>query len=124
MVARITARVKRCAGARDRLQSIVAGGDELRHRFETARERDETAYGAVVAAQAMPRTTPDEKSARRDALDAALERAAQAPLEAAALNLRGLELTLELLEYSSEGLRSDVGMRGGVRAGVADALRL
>jgi formiminotetrahydrofolate cyclodeaminase len=109
MVARITAKSPKSAGAGDALQLIVTSSDELRRRFDTARERDETAFGAVVAAQALPRTTPDEKAARRQALDAALERAAQAPLEAAALDQRALELALELLEYTGEGLRSDVG---------------
>jgi methenyltetrahydrofolate cyclohydrolase len=109
MVARITAKAPKSAGASDALRSIVTGSDELRRQFEGARVRDEAAYGAVVAAQALPRATADEKSARRSALEVALERAAQAPLEAAALGLRALELALELLEYSGEALRSDLG---------------
>jgi methenyltetrahydrofolate cyclohydrolase len=109
MVARITLHNQKDDGATGALQSIVTSSDELRRQFETARARDEAAYGAVVVAQALPRATSEEKAARRKALDVALERAAQAPLQAAALDVQALELALELLEYSSAALRSDVG---------------
>ncbi len=109
MVARITLRSSKDAGTTGGLQAIVTGSDELRRQLTTAREHDEAAFAEVVAAQALPRATDTEKTARRQALESALERAAQAPLDAAALSLRVLELALELLEFSGKALSSDVG---------------
>jgi methenyltetrahydrofolate cyclohydrolase len=109
MVARITLRNPERASSADALRSIVASSDALRTQLATARERDEAAYAEVVAAQALSRATEVEKAARRNALDVALERAAEAPLEAAALNLRALEVALELVAFSAPALNSDVG---------------
>jgi methenyltetrahydrofolate cyclohydrolase len=109
MVARIALRNPKRTSAEGALRSIVTSGDELRTQLAAARESDEAAYAEVVAAQALPQGTQAEKTARRHALDVALERAAEAPLEAAALNLRALELALELVEFSGSALSSDVG---------------
>jgi formiminotetrahydrofolate cyclodeaminase len=105
MVARILA-----AAGKD---VVTAGGVEranrLRSELNEARQRDETAYAGVVAAQALPKRDETERSARRRAIDAALEAAAQAPLHTAALALKVLELTDRLLEVPMGALASDVG---------------
>jgi len=54
-------------------QCIVASGD------------DERAYGGYVAASKLPKSTPEEKKARRVAMQAALHDAAETPMRLAEL---------------------------------------
>ena len=87
---------------------LVANADRLRGDLLAARGRDEAAYTAVIEAQALPKGDEAARAARRHALDAALHRAAQAPLETAALALDVLRLVDELLGVRMGALASDV----------------
>ena len=108
MVARITAQSPRLQAVHDQARSIVAEADRLRVRFEAARPRDEEAYGRVVEASALPKSTADEKQARTAALQAALIGAAEAPLLAAGLAAEGLALAERTLALGNAHLTSDV----------------
>ena len=63
------------------IEGFVSRADHLRSELNEARRRDEDAYAAVVAAQALPKRDAVESAARRRALEGALERAADAPLQ-------------------------------------------
>ena len=88
--------------------ALVARADDFRAKLLGARERDEKAYAAVVAAQALPKRTEDERAARKRSLEEALGDAACAPLEAAALALEVLRLVDRLLKIPMGALESDV----------------
>jgi formiminotetrahydrofolate cyclodeaminase len=88
---------------------LVEEADRLRAELDTARKSDEEAYAAVVAAQALPKNNESERAARREAVEGALKRAAQSPLDAAALAVRVLELVERLLQNHMGALVSDVG---------------
>ncbi len=109
MVARICERNPSYAEHAGALRQIVADGDGLRLRLATARDRDERAFGRVVAAQALPKETPEQTTARREALETALHAAAQEPLETAALALDVVRLADRLLQIPNRNLASDVG---------------
>jgi formiminotetrahydrofolate cyclodeaminase len=87
---------------------LVARADELRPKLLDARARDEEAYAAVVATQALPKSTQDERAARARLLEEAVTSAACAPLQTAALALDVLHLVDELLKISMGALESDV----------------
>lgn len=87
---------------------LAALADDLRGKLLDARQHDEVAYAAVVAAQALPRSTQDERAARTRLLDEGLAGAAAAPLETAALALEVLELVDRLLTTPMGALQSDV----------------
>ena len=87
---------------------LVACADTLRTKLLDARTRDEDAYAAVVAAQALPKSAQSERAARARLLEEALAGAAAAPLETAALALEALELVNRLLKISMGALESDV----------------
>jgi formiminotetrahydrofolate cyclodeaminase len=91
------------------VEGLVAHADRLNAALREARLRDESAYAAVVAAQALPKGDDEERAARRNALDSALTGAAEAPLGAAALDLEVLRLVDRLLEARTGALASDVG---------------
>jgi formiminotetrahydrofolate cyclodeaminase len=109
MVGRIARRNPKPPDAAATLEEIVTCSEELRAELKTAQEHDEKAFGRVISAQALPKGTPAETQARREALEFALERAAEAPLRAAALCLGVLELASQLLEVETKALVSDIG---------------
>jgi formiminotetrahydrofolate cyclodeaminase len=109
MVARIARRSQKNFGSTEALDAIAERSDALRVELTDARLRDEAAFAAVVAAQALPKQTETEKTTRRQAVDDALARAAAEPLHATALSLNVLELLEKLLEFPIQALRSDVG---------------
>ena len=91
------------------LHELVSRADQLRAELNQARHRDEAAYAAVVAAQALPKDDEVQRAARRHAIEAALHEAAEAPLNAARLALEVLRLTPGLVETQQGALASDVG---------------
>jgi len=91
------------------LQGLVPRADRLRAGLQRARQRDESAYAAVVAAQAKPKRTEAEGAARRSVLESALKRAAEAPLHTAGLIVQLLKLTDRLAKTPMGALASDVG---------------
>lgn len=105
MVARIAAEGERKAAA----ERLAAEADRLRAAWRAAGDRDEAAFGEVVAAQRLPRATEDEKRVRTAAIQRALAAAAQEPLESARLALDGLRLCETALGLQHRGLASDVG---------------
>ncbi len=107
IAAALAAMVGRIASAP--LDDVVAEADRLREELSAARLRDEAAFSAVVAAQALPKEDEAKAQARRRALDETLRRAAEEPLRAAGLALRVLELARRLSEAKTKALASDVG---------------
>jgi formiminotetrahydrofolate cyclodeaminase len=109
MVGRITAGNPKFAEHADGSMEIVRRCDILRQALREARERDERAFGAVVAAQSLPRTDEAQRSARTAALQNALAEAADAPLHCAALSRDAIELAQAIANTGNTGLVSDVG---------------
>lgn len=107
IAAALVAMVGRIASAP--LEDVVDEADRLRNELAAARLRDEAAFAAVVAAQALPKDDEAQVQVRREALDAALQGAAEEPLRSARLALRVLELALRLSEAKTKALASDVG---------------
>jgi methenyltetrahydrofolate cyclohydrolase len=108
MVARITAESRRHAAQRGEAEAIAAEADALRERFRAAQTLDEEAYGAVVAASALPKTTAADARARTLALQRALTGAAEAPLAASGLCAEGIALAARANALGNAHLVSDV----------------
>ncbi len=108
MVARISLTSAKLAPVHAEAAAIAAEADDLRRRFVQARPIDEAAFQAVVTAQAMPRATDAEKAVRRDALQAALVGAAEAPLHSAQLACDAFALTARTADLHNANLMSDV----------------
>jgi methenyltetrahydrofolate cyclohydrolase len=108
MVARITTGSPKLAPVHEEALAIAEGADDLRRRFLELRPLDEAAFAAVIAAQALPRTTDAETAERRLQLQHALTGAAEAPLEAARLACDAFALTARTAELHNANLMSDV----------------
>jgi methenyltetrahydrofolate cyclohydrolase len=109
MVARICAQNPKYAAHAELTRRVVAATDALRTQFDAARELDERAFAAVIAAQERPRKTAAEKAIRQEALDVALQAAAAEPLKTSALALEVVRLAGEILRVPNKGLASDAG---------------
>jgi methenyltetrahydrofolate cyclohydrolase len=109
MVCRITAQNPKSEEQQRTAERIAAQADQLRDTFLAARSLDEAAFEAVLQAQALPKSTDAERDARSTAVQAALQRASQVPLDSAARAVELLQLVEEALQIANPGLRSDVG---------------
>ncbi len=88
---------------------LALRADALRAELLAAQGRDEAAYEAVVAAQALPKVDDAQKRLRTETLQRALAAAAQEPLHTAALCLGVMELAGEAAAAAGPGLISDAG---------------
>lgn len=89
------------------LEAVIAELDRLRDRLLELAEADAAAYGAYARAARLPRTTEEERVARRAALREAARGALEVPLEAARLAARAAELGARLARECSRRLLSD-----------------
>jgi formiminotetrahydrofolate cyclodeaminase len=71
---------------------MQAEADALRQRLQVGIDEDAAAYGAVIAAYQLPRTTDDEKAARSDAIQQTTRQAALVPLALFEANAQVIEL--------------------------------
>jgi formiminotetrahydrofolate cyclodeaminase len=102
--------------ARDELESI-------RVWLLASIDRDTQAYGAVVDAFKMPKATPEEKAARKDAIQKAMVGAAEVPLDVARRCGRALDLASMVVELGNPNTLSDAGCGARfVEAGLRGAL--
>lgn len=108
MVARITAENPSYVDRAEAARTLAFDADALRGALVDARAADEQAYGRVVTAMALPKSTPEEKALRTSRVQAALAGAAAAPLHAAELAAGVLELARRARALENRHLESDV----------------
>src|ERR671932_1773097 len=82
----------------------------LREFADRLATSDPTPGGGSASAFALPKRTPAEKDARKEAMQAALLAAARVPLDAAKAARRLLALCERLLEHATAGAISDAGV--------------
>jgi formiminotetrahydrofolate cyclodeaminase len=121
MVARITAANPKYAERAGTARDLAQRADALRSALLAARAEDEEAYGRVVTASGLPRTTEQAKAERTTSLQAALAGAASAPLQAAGLARDVLRLSEAALGLENPHLASDVGCAASFAAAALEA---
>jgi len=106
MVARLTAGKRSYAAVAAEMGALTGQAEVLRAALLARVDEDAAAYTAVLAARRLPQSTPEERSHRDVALQAALTQATEIPLATARDALAVLEL---LKAVAQTGLRSAVG---------------
>lgn len=106
MAANFTIGKKKFKNVEEEAKQIASAMEALRTRLTNAMQADTEAYGEVSAAYAMPKGT----SAREEAIQKALKRALEPPMETMRTCLEGLRLTLRLSEIANPNLITDVGV--------------
>jgi glutamate formiminotransferase / formiminotetrahydrofolate cyclodeaminase len=104
MVLRISAK------KRDDLAPRIAPLDDLHNDFLRLVDDDTAAFARVAEARKLPRSTDEEKAARKARLQAGLLGAARVPLEVAKTARRLLEACEQTMADASPATISDVGV--------------
>jgi formiminotetrahydrofolate cyclodeaminase len=92
------------------MRSLLERSEDLRRRLADTIEADVEAFGQVMAAYRLPRGTDAEKSARAEAVQAALKQAADVPLACAELCREVLDLCLPVAQGGNSMVISDAGV--------------
>jgi len=103
MVARITTRKSPDA----RLIEVQEQAAVLTERLSELIQRDSDAFSEVVTAFKLPKTTPEEKEQRSQAVQAAYRNAAAVPLEVMQTALDLLQLARDVAEHGNPNALSD-----------------
>jgi formiminotetrahydrofolate cyclodeaminase len=104
-----------------RMRELNAEAAELRSTALALVGEDEAAFGAVGAAYRMPRSNDAEKSARAEAIQAALVGAADPPARVARLAGRLVDIADELVESGNPNVVSDVGVASAAAGAALEA---
>lgn len=108
MVCNVTLSSGKAAADQERLRQASETGERLRARLLDLARQDEAAYAGYQAASRMPRSTDAEKQTRRVALDRALVRSADVPLEIARAGVEVLDLLIVPAQCGTRHALSDV----------------
>jgi len=92
------------------LEPIKTELEGLREELADSIDRDAKAYDTVTAAFKMPKGTPEEKTARKEAIQTALKTAAETPKATARYIHQVLKLAGDVAEKGNPNVLSDAGV--------------
>ena len=101
MVGSLTVGKKKYAEFDGLARETLEKARDLEHRFLDVMQRDTEAFNAVSAVFAMPKGTDEEKTARSQAMQQALQGCTRTPFEMMELSLEALRLTEGLVDRSN-----------------------
>ncbi len=107
MMARASAKKAELARHAKLLDAVAEGADDGRRRLLELASRDTEAYGAVVAAYALPAETEEQKNERARAIQVALREAVEVPLQIMEQNLEVIGLAKNTVEVGNPNAASD-----------------
>jgi formiminotetrahydrofolate cyclodeaminase len=110
MVCNLTIGREKYKAAETEMQAVLARAEDLRTRLLASIDADIAAYGELSGAMKLPRSTDEEKAARSRAIQRALVKATQAPLEIARLCREVMTLTRPTAEKGNVNAVSDAGV--------------
>jgi len=110
MVANFTIGREKYAEHEETMKDTLAQVENLRKEFLAAVDADAEAYSAVGDVLKMPKSTPEEKAARKESMQNALKKAALIPLHVMELSQKALQLTSNAVGVSNPNVSSDLGV--------------
>lgn len=110
MVASLTIGKKKYADYEELNKKALFEAEEIRNRFIVLLDKDTETFGEMSAVFAMPKTTDEEKAARREAMQTALKHCVIPPFEMMETACDALEVTKSLLGKSNMSASSDLGV--------------
>lgn len=122
MVAGLTVGKAKFADSQALMERIIRQGNALTERLIHCVEEDTGAFNGVTAVFAMPKNTDEEKAARKDAMELALQNATLAPLQVMGFGHEALLLIKQAVGCSNPNCASDLGVAAlTLKAGVQGA---
>ena len=110
MVANFTLGKKKYAQVEERVKELLSACDKARNDLLDLAQADVDAYGLVSAAYKMPKDTPEQKTARTEAIQKALVKAMEVPLKTLRICAGLMDAFAELGRIGNKNLISDVGV--------------
>jgi glutamate formiminotransferase / formiminotetrahydrofolate cyclodeaminase len=107
MVAHLTIGKKKYAPVEAQMQRLLEETHSLRAHLIQAVQRDAVAFDAVMAAYRMPQASAGEKQARQNAIQSAIWKATDEPLNTARTVIRVMELLSQLIQTGNLNAISD-----------------
>jgi glutamate formiminotransferase/formiminotetrahydrofolate cyclodeaminase len=117
MVANLTAGKGGYEAVEEEMIAVAEKAQDLKDKLLAAVDDDTKAFNAYMDALRLPKSTPDEKAARKAAMQAGLKKAVAVPLQTARHSLDALELCKAVAQKGNRNSASD----GGVGAHMAHA---
>jgi formiminotetrahydrofolate cyclodeaminase len=117
MVANFTVGKEKYKDVEAEIQEVLSSSEKLRTELQKLIDDDVVAYKGVSAAYKMPKESDKEKTARSEAIQAALKQAMSVPLAICRNLYEAISLCEPLLEKGNVNLVSDVGVAAELIAG-------
>jgi formiminotetrahydrofolate cyclodeaminase len=92
------------------MASVLERSDRYRKDFVTMIQADVDVFNEVMAAYELPRESDEDKETRKMAIQEALKRATDVPLQCAVLCLDVIELSRQAAEMGNTNVISDAGV--------------
>ncbi len=94
----------------DRLNQIATRAQDIKERLIRSVDTDTDAFNSVLAAQRLPKKTPEEKKARLAAIQEGYKAASRVPLQTAKLCYETIEIAAEVAKKGNPPSLSDAGV--------------
>lgn len=112
MVARLTLGKKKYKDVEVQMEATITEADRLRKELDDLVIRDSEAFQAVLQAYALPKGNQEEQKRRTDAIETAIQKAAEVPLQVASRATRVLELASQVAKDGNVNAITDAGSAG------------
>ncbi|MFW5741410.1 MAG: cyclodeaminase/cyclohydrolase family protein, partial [Myxococcota bacterium] len=120
MVANLTVGKKGYDAVWEEMKEVAAKAQVLKEHFISAVDRDTEAFNGVMACFRMPKSTPEEKQARNDAIQEATKQATMVPFEVLRAVPDALDLALLVAKKGNKNSASDAGVAGAALRAAAE----
>ena len=121
MVARLTIGKKRYADVESEMKDAATRADSVRAQLTSAMEEDSAAFEEVMASFRLPKDTPEQQAARRQAIQAATRHAIDVPLGVARACVAALELASLVAAKGNLNAASDAATAGHMARAAVEA---
>jgi formiminotetrahydrofolate cyclodeaminase len=124
MVCHYTIGRERYRDSEDRAKQLLEQAELLRAALEGATAADVAAYQGYAEAQRLPRETDEQKAARKQELQRALQASTEVPLDVAERSAQLVRLAYEASEIGNPNLISDAGVAASLGLAAFEAAAL
>jgi len=107
MVCRLTVNKKKYENVSDELKAILEKTEFYRNEFSRLIDEDTTAFHIVMEAYKLPKATDEDKTKRSQAIDEALKKAADVPMEVLKYVSEMIEFAIIIANKGNENSLSD-----------------
>jgi methenyltetrahydrofolate cyclohydrolase len=110
MVCNVTLGKKGMESVAENMKSVLIESEKLRARLASMMSEDIEAFNALMQAYRLPKLSDAEKSQRAEAIQIALKRATETPLDCARVCAQVIAIARQAAQHGYAGVISDAGV--------------